>query len=302
MNNIKKYFLFSLILVCIIYALQYGFGILYKKRAIDKLSLLEKHQIDNNVIVFGSSVAFHHFSPAIINTQTGLDAYNMGLDALFFGQYNAMIQEYLTYEKKSKYIVLACDFDNLSLKTLIRKPEMYYAYIHNKFIYNCLSKIEPVEMMKAKYIPGYLLALYNKNFYNSILFKDNNTISTKGFYPLDQPFVVNEKKPFNAAYDSSVYYDLKATVNEICQKGIKVIIVMTPMYKEGYKLIMNAEDIKDKYRALTNQNVFFLDYTQDSLSTQKQLFYNYSHLNTIGANLFSNEFARDLKAIIAANK
>ena len=49
-------------------------------------------------------------------------------------------------------------------------------------------------------------------------------------------------------------------------------------------------DISTKY------SIEFYDYSNDSLCFDKKYFYNASHLNNTGAEIFSKTLARDLKA------
>jgi hypothetical protein len=153
-------------------------------------------------------------------------------------------------------------------------------------------------MFKARYIPGYKLTLLNKSFYKDIAFAAKSSDKQLGYDPVDLPWdVADTVKAFKARYNDTIFNELKLTVDEIAAKGIKVVIVMTPVYAEGYKLITNAEEIKSKYRSLVKKNVYFIDYTTDSICTSKEYFHNYSHLNKTGATIFSNNFALKLKSL-----
>ncbi len=277
------------ILLVAIYTIQYAIDYRYKKISQDKISLLMKHKIDSEVMIFGSSVAYAHFNSFLIQRKTGLTAYNMGWDGLFFVQYNGLIKEYLSYEKKCKVIVIACDFDNLSKNDLITRPDLFYSYLSNPYIYSSLYDIEPEKIAKARFFPGYKFTILGRTFYNHFIDK-NVQDKTNGFDPRNLNWTgADTFKAFNARYEKPIYENLKATINDITKKGIKVLIVMTPVYKDGYKLILNADQIKSYYRALTNDNIYFVDYTSDSICNNKAYFYNNSHMNAAGADIFSNE-------------
>jgi hypothetical protein len=106
------------------------------------------------------------------------------------------------------------------------------------------------------------------------------------------------EKPFNTRYNEDVFEKLRSAISTINKKGIKVILVIPPVFSEGYKLIQNAEAIKGKYRSLISKDVHFLDYTSDSLCNTRDYFHNFTHLNSTGATLFSRTFAHDLLKII----
>jgi hypothetical protein len=53
------------------------------------------------------------------------------------------------------------------------------------------------------------------------------------------------------------------------------------------------------FEQLAKQNeIKLLNYSSDTISFQKSLFYNTTHLNKKGAELFSKKLASDLKSII----
>ena len=300
MKNYKRIIIFILILLTLIYVLQECLDIAYKKRANQKFTKILNHKVDKQVMVFGSSVAYHLFDPFIIGKKTNLSVYNMGWDGVFFVQYNGLIHEYLSYEKNCKYIILACDFDNLGKNDLITRPDLMYAYAGNPNIYESLHDMEPRKLAMVKYIPGYKLTLLNKSFYKDILFtggEDDN--KTLGYDPMNtDSFQVRSDTSFYARYDEKIYQELQQCINAITARGIKVVIVMTPVYRDGYRLILNAEEIKNKYKALVNSNVFFFDYTTAPISQSKACFYNYSHLNARGAAAFSDSVSNDLLTVM----
>jgi hypothetical protein len=304
-KSISSVVVFSVILCCLIYLIQFGIDTYYKKTIKNKFTRLLNHEIDADIMIFGSSIAYHQMDPEIIRNVTGMPTYNMGLDGLYFVQYNALMKEYLSYTKKNKYFVLACDFSNLGKNDLITRPDLFWAHINNKHIYESLREIEPGKAAKALYIPGYKFTLLNKSFYNSFLFPTNET----GHDGYEQPkendawkATPDTLKPYQARYDEHIYNMLKETIGEIVKKGKKVVLVMTPVYDEGYQAILNADYIKSKYKELSGNNVFYLDYTQDTLSRRKANFVDYSHLGTKPAEIFSQMLATDLKRIIDENK
>ncbi len=297
-KNLQQIALFSFILVCLIYGVQWAVESAFRHRVKHKFTRIFNSEVNPEIMIFGSSVAYHQFDPELIKVNSTDKAYNMGWDGVFFVQYSALIKQYLTYQTNCKVLVMACDFDNLGKNELITRPDLMLAYLNNPFVYHSLHEIEPGNMLKARYVPGYKLTLLNKAFYKDIAFAGKNEDKLSGYDPIDIPWDVTDSvKPFTARYNDTIFNELRAVVDEVAAKGIKVVIVMTPVYEEGYKLITNAEEIKDKYRSLVKKNVYYFDYTVDSICRSKEYFHNYSHLNKTGATLFSNNFASRLKTL-----
>jgi len=296
------FILFSAVLFLLVYLVQTGIDRSYNKNVSNKFTRLFNHKIDANVMIFGSSVAYVHFDPSIIKNVTGLSAYNMGWDGTFFVQYNCLIKEYLSYEKQCKYLIIAADIDNLGKNELITRPDLYYSHLSNSYVYNSLHEIEPDKIWKAKYIPGYKLTLLNKAFYNDLFIgsRIHKTDTSNGYEPQNLKWdKTGTAKPFNARYEERIYTQLQETINTAVKKGIKVIIVFPPMYEEGYRLVLNMDWLKEKYKVLTNKNVYMIDYTTDTMCKNRSYFYNYGHLNTGGASIFSTKIGNDINNIIA---
>lgn len=70
-----------------------------------------------------------------------------------------------------------------------------------------------------------------------------------------------------------------------------------PTQVEGMKFYKNY----DKYRVSLKNLVdaksgnVFLDFSDDTISIHKKYFYNYSHLNSTGAKIFSSKLSIELK-------
>ncbi len=299
-SNIKKAGVFIVVALCVIYAVQSGIDAGYRSRVINKFSRLFKHQVDPGIMIFGSSTAYYHFDPRIIKNVTGESAYNMGWYGVNFVQYNALVNEYLSYEKNCHCIVIICDIQNLVNNELITRPDLFLAYLRNDFVYQSLKEIEPRKIFLARYLPGYKLTLLNNFFYRDLFFcrPDDPSLEGYGTPGTSKWNKIDTAKPFKANYDDNILMELRLSIENMNRKGIKVVLVIPPIYQEGYKLIQNIDEIKSKYRSLVQKDVFFLDYTSDPICKSIEYFNNYSHLNTEGAAIFSTNFATDLVKIM----
>ncbi len=265
----------------------------------DKYAQVLNHRLDPDIMIFGPSTVLRHFSPPIIKEVTGLTSWNMGYDGMFFLEYNALIKEFLTYSQHCKYLIIGCN-PYLGKDWIIMRPDFFYSFLGEQNVYSSLHNIDPQPMFLAKYLPGYKLTLLNRSYYWSMAYPPRKPDSLCGYEPITDTghkfddFI----KPFNEPCDEFVLSELRQTVDKAVQKGMKVILVMPPIYYKGYKLILNAELIKSKYRSMAKDNVYFLDYSTDSISRSVENFQNYSHLNMTGATKFSYTFAHDFLRII----
>ena len=297
-KQLKKLLIFLSLLLAVVWCIQLAIDTAYKKRVSNKFTKVMKHQTDAEIMLFGSSIVYNHFNPKIISSITGLDAYNMGFSGLFFVQYSGLIKEYLTYQKRCKVLVIGCDFDNLGKNEFMTRPDLFLPYAGNSNIYQSFYEIEPRKAFMSRYIPGFKLTLLNKAFYTRIILNQPAADTNSGYEAMSDNWEATKKEPFNSRYEEHIFELLKETILSITARGIKVVFVIPPVYSEGYKLILNAEMIKNKYRSLVGKNIWFLDYTTDTMCANRNYFHNFTHLNGQGAALFSHTFAQDLTKII----
>lgn len=291
-QHLKQILIFSIACCVVLIGLQYGIDMVYKKRVKHKINALLNHQIDEPIMVFGSSVAAMQFDPTIIEQHTGLKCYNMGMHGTHFTQYNGLINEYLKYTKKAKLIILVCDIRNFAVDTFLMRPDFYYAHLGKSTVYDALYKVEPYKMFCARFLPGYKLTLCDKKFYKSIVFNAATPQLKNGYEPGKGTWQILTNKDVNTKlYVHKPFYDnFLATIAHIQAKGIKVMMIFPPINKEGYAMLQEINLIKEHYQqAATIYKIPYLDYTQDSLCAYRSMFVNYTHLNIAGANIFNNK-------------
>ena len=92
-------------------------------------------------------------------------------------------------------------------------------------------------------------------------------------------------------------------IKECIDLKVDLILIYTPVYIKGQHYVSNQDIILNYYQTLANRhNITFLDYSTDAICLDKRYFFNATHLNKEGANMFSQKLAKDLKAIAIANK
>ena len=86
-------------------------------------------------------------------------------------------------------------------------------------------------------------------------------------------------------------------LKECKSNNIKLIFVYTPEYIEGQKFVSNRSQIMELYKKYSKQyQIPFYDFSNDSISYQKKYFYNASHLNKIGSQLFTKKLIDTLRS------
>jgi hypothetical protein len=256
--------------------------------------------INTDVLILGSSRAFVHISPQIIDTVLKVQSYNLGKDGSGFLIQNCRFKTYLRNNKLPRNIIHSLDDRTLCEVSVLFNSKEYIPYLEDTLV--------------RKYISGYE-GSFNKWHYSIPLYKYNNALPSlikplqlmvgfkaqdkryKGYLPKDLTGHPNKVPNWrNTKIDVKAVKEFEAYLTFCKKENINLILVYTPEYIEGQKVTTNRNEIFNMYRQYaTTYNLSFLDYSNDSLSYDKSLFYDFIHLNKKGSELFTTKLAHDLK-------
>ena len=269
--------------------------------------------IHADFVIYGSSRAWVHIDPQIIEKQLHLTSYNLGIDGHnFYFQY-LRHQLLLEHNNPPKIVVLSLDMFSLEKRRGLYNLDQFlpYMFYNNQMIK--YLKIHQGFSFFDYYIPllrfsGNTSAIY-RSFKNAIVPNQQQLWRNKGFKGMERTWTsdlikAREKMTFFTAHiDTDLKNLLISFLLECKSKNIQIIFVYTPEFIEGQNFVENREDIISFYEHLASEyNLPFLDYSNDDLCSNKSYFYNASHLNKRGATIFTNKLITDLKPILDQKK
>lgn len=272
---------------------------------------LFESRINANLLIIGSSRAWVHISPKILDSILHTNSYNMGLDASHFLMQYERFKLYLKYNKKPKYLIVSVDLTTFSETNEIPYPQQFLPYLNDADIHRMIMGYHNSFTLPQRFFP-----LFKYNGYWDQFFEGVNTYF--GRKQIDTPAKVKGYLGVEYAWDGTFDqfkkdhpHGTNATVSEQSEQkfktliascktaGIVPVLVFTPVYHESLQYVNNRTAILQFYATVANvNNIHFLNYSQDALSYNRSYFYNSQHLNKKGAEIFSRHLARDLKAII----
>lgn len=259
--------------------------------------------------IYGSSRAWVHIDPEVLEDTLAMPAYNFGMDGQNFWLQYMRHKEYLKYNSKPKAIVIAVDAFSLEKKAGLYNLNQFLPYmLWNKNMTQYTSSYEGFDYVDY-YLP--LIRYHGRKNVLTELVKDMNDENTKkkvrnkGFKGIDRPWSneldqAREKlNSYQAHIDSASLELFDLFIQECISLNIQLIMVYPPEYIEGQKFIANKEEITMLFENFAKKyDIEYIDYSMDSLCFQKKWFYNSMHLNYQGANIFSMHLATDLKYIM----
>ncbi len=261
--------------------------------------------INSEIVIYGSSRAWVHIDPQMIETQTGKTTYNLGIDGHGFWLQYLRHLELLKHNEIPETIIMSVDAFSFGRRKELYNKEQFLPYIFNYNVYKYTSVYEGFTLTDYT-LP---LARYvgNKNpvrisfcqFDKSCIEEPSRIKGYRGVektWNSDLSKAKKKMKGFTVKFNEERVGLFNQFLNECDQLGIEVILVYTPEYIEGQKFMTNRKELITFYETKAKDyNIKFLDYSNDELCYDKKYFYNATHLNKQGSQLFTAKLIQDLK-------
>jgi hypothetical protein len=270
-------------------------------------------KIDAEIAVYGSSRAWIHFSPEILEDSLKKTAYNFGMDGLNFTFQYFRHKEYFKCNTKPKYIIVSGDL------FFFEQEEGYYNFVQalpyllfNQAYYNSRKTFKVFDFQDY-YIPLYRYLGQRNEVLRSLLLALNletgPSYRDKGYkgqdleWTSDYENAKREKNSIEVKVDPQIRALFEDFIKECKSDGVVVIIVYSPEYAGYRDFVSNRSLIIDTYKSIAEKyDLLFLDYSEDSMCYDKSYFYNATHLKKRGSELFTAKFASDIKPYISSSK
>jgi hypothetical protein len=270
-------------------------------------------KIDAEIAIYGSSRAWVHFSPDIIEDSLKMSAYNFGMDGLNFTFQYFRHTEYFSYNIKPKYIIVSGDL------FFFEQEQGYYNYIQAlPYMLFSQSYFNSRKTFKVFECEDYFIPLYRymdqkdevfESLHLAFIGETGPSCREKGYNGQDLEWTTDydnakrEKNSIEVKVDSQIKALFEKFIEDCKASGIVVIIVYSPEYAGYRDFVSNRSLIIDTYKGIAERyDLLFLDYSEDSMCYDKSYFYNATHLNKIGSELFSAKFASDILLYIRSSK
>ena len=262
-------------------------------------------KINADILIYGSSRAWKHINPEMLNDSLHFSTYNLGIDGHNFWLEYLRHSLYLEKKDNPKYIILSLD-----IYTLMKKPDLFNSDQFLPYML-CNSKIQEAtkdyigfnffdyQIPLVRYfgkLEALKVATHNMFKSDDIKYRLNGYKATDEFWNNDFDNAKKLMNSYEVKFDkpSEVLFDKFLKFCSI--NNTKIIFVYSPEYIEGQKFVKNRKDVINIYKKYSiKYKIPFYDYSKDTISYQKKYFYNSAHLNKQGAELFTLKLVDTLK-------
>lgn len=251
--------------------------------------------VHEDLLIFGSSRAIHHYNPQIIGDSLDLSCYNCGQDGngvlLYYGWWQ-IIKEH--HRPKAVICDVTPSFDLYvgedNHKYLGWLKELYER-ANVSDIFEDVDKTEKYKMMSRMY-------RYNSKFHQIVadFVYPLYVVEANGFLPLqgEVDTMRIRKEKTGEAVEQVRFDPLKiAYLNKFVDAadGVKLIFVVSPMWYG-----MNAENLRPIKDICRERHIPFLDFSNaPKYVHNNEYFKDGTHLNARGADEFTRDLVVELK-------
>lgn len=272
-----------------------------------KINFYLNDTVAYDVLFMGSSRTLGAVNPAIIDSITGYNSYNGGVNGMNGPEIKLLVSKYLESHPAPKHIILNIDYNIFDLETAIFENQKYYPYARDKEIKEViapydenLEKFESFPLLKTFYYSDViwyisLKALLGLDYKTANTFKKGYRHNFNSWNDIDDKAVAREEI-FETPYSKEGIQLLEDIVRLCEDKKVKLIFIFSPIYKAYLDKFVNFETILSEVEriAITNKIPFLRYDDLKPIILEKKYFYDVNHLNYEGATAFSTLLAKDL--------
>lgn len=246
---------------------------------------------DEDILIFGSSRAYHHYDPRVIEAETGMSVYNCGTDGngciLFYTQ---LVNIFSRHKPKMVVYDVMPSFDYLkqgdNTKYLGRAKLFYGRVPEVDSVFWEIDRNSRYKMLSGMY-------RHNSSFLQVISdYIKPKRSSIKGYQPLEGEigyFREPQESSVAEKVDSVKLRYLERIINLCDKNDVPIVFVASPTYYDPVDLFAPIRELAGKH------GIPFLSFYNDSrFERNNAMFVDATHLNSRGADEFSRIVAGDI--------
>ena len=269
------------------------------ERKYQQWSGLYQDSINADVIILGNSRALTQYDPSIIDSFLNTNTYVLSFDG---SAINRQMIKYENYRRlinhKPKLILQNIDLMTMAVTHGYEREQFFPYFIFDRDLVYSFQIYEKFNFLEL-YLPCFRYIGYPREVKKALkMYSEYSEPLYKGFYAVDRPYdgsMLKNMHEVNAALDTNMIKKFEEYCTNIKKDSISICFIYAPIYIEATEKMTNIINMYDTYKKIAEQHeIPILDYNYHTISLDSTNFYNATHLNKKGAELFSKQLTKDL--------
>lgn len=268
--------------------------------------------INADVLIMGPSRANFMYSPKEIDSAANCNAYNIGINGWPVHMEVCMYKLYREHNKKPKYILYNIGWGIMVTRHDFYDYQQFMPFANDNTVHTYTQSLDGAFSVAERFFP---LFMYNnhidyikegvKCYFNFGSRATNNNY--KGYKPNtgewngDEFEQVKKTQPelLNFAKNDTTIAEFKQFLQDASNEGVKIIFVYAPTYYEATAMMKNRQEMLQFFEDCAKPyGIPTLDYSMDTLCSNKKYFKDAQHLNEYGSKIFSARLGSDIRKYI----
>ena len=271
------------------------------------ISQLLSDTLNADIVIMGNSRALCSYNTAIMEKETGMKTWNIGVSGQPFGISYLRYQLYAWHNKQPKLLIINIDNTELEMISNGFGREEYYPYFSDNMVRSYLDVYgftwKDIYVPMYKYFGDYKLIAYG--LMSSVgLYPFASQQHYHGFFNCDLPFdgqrlheILSQKELDPACCESDAIQLLEKFLGDLDRQPIHVIFCYAPQYQLLYKRLQLSDCMNVYHQFSDRYNIPLLDYSSISWGNDSSYFYNANHINLLGSELFTTQLVHDIDSL-----
>ena len=264
---------------------------------------LYNSDIDYDLVINGSSRAWTQYSPLVLDSILGVNSFNLGIDGSAINRQIIKYKKYCQLHGLPKYLIQNIDLGTMAITFGYEREQFFPYFFYDRDLMKDCNRYEDFSFGE-KYIPCYRYIGYEEVLLEAI-FHDNTghyfEYLTKGYlgrWDKWEGSALANLDSVVCSCDTTSIHLFMDFLEEITAEGTKVMFVYAPVYHVAREKMTNEQQMLDMYDSIASRfDIPILDYNDIPMCYDTAYFYNATHLNKNGAELFTTKLAHDIDSI-----
>ena len=259
--------------------------------------------INYDLIISGGSCALVHYDTHLIDSIIATTSFNLGIDGSSINRQMLKYDKFCSIHGKPKILIQNIDLATLAFTCGYEREQFFSYFFYDRDLIRSFEQYENFTFAE-KFLPCYRYLGYDEVWLEA-LFRDNKQhyyeYLIKGYSGRDNMWdgcALADIDSLSFDCDTAALSLFSKYIKREITEGVEVLLVFSPIHQEVQDKLTNLNEMYKLYDSIASlYNIPILNYHTIDFKDDTSYFYNGTHLNRMGAELFTTKLAHDIDSL-----